>query len=168
MSTLDENGILQYDESDTRGTFSALLNMGQEATSDAIGADRGRLSVLEAGSVLSGVSAAGVVTAASGWKLGNNINARKKNGLAFVRIDFERTGGNISVPASGDIGDELLGTFLAGWQPAPGMHYAFTSHTRVAAGYLHNSSGIVLTAIAPANTLNTGTQIGVLAVYPLA
>ena len=37
---LDTNGVWQYGEDDQRDTFSALLNIGQDATSDAIGSDR--------------------------------------------------------------------------------------------------------------------------------
>lgn len=45
---LDPNGIWLYGEDDSEDTFSELLNIGQDATSDAIGSDRARLSVLEA------------------------------------------------------------------------------------------------------------------------
>ena len=44
---LDPNGIWLYGEDDSEDTFSELLNIGQDATSDAIGSDRARLSVLE-------------------------------------------------------------------------------------------------------------------------
>lgn len=47
MGDTDNNGIYHYTEDDYRSLFSDLLNLGQEATSVAIGVLRGRVKDLE-------------------------------------------------------------------------------------------------------------------------
>lgn len=169
MSTLDENGILQYDETDTRGTFSELLNMGQDATSDAIGADRARLSVLESAAALDAPTS-GFITPASGWTI-SNVNGRKKNGIAFINALFTRTGPAIPVPADGNVSNTLLGTLNPGWFRASSLnislwHDGFTGP--MTTGYINASNELNLGAISPAASIGTGQTIGLNAIYPLA
>jgi len=52
------NGVWQYGEDDSEATFSALLNKAASTTDTQIGADRARLTALEAnGRILNVVSA---------------------------------------------------------------------------------------------------------------
>lgn len=169
MSTLDANGILRYDETDTRDKFSALLNMGQDATSDAVGADRARLTVLEQAVLLSGTTA-NIVAAGSGWSVGN-ASGRKIAGLAFISVLFTRTGAAITVPADGNVSNTMLGTLNPGWLRAVGinvslMHDGFSGP--MTSGYINASQELFLGAIAPAATIPTGSNVGFNAVYPLA
>ena len=166
MSTLDENGILVYDETDTRDTFSELLNMGQSATSDAIGADRARLAVLETAGQLGAVGVPGV--AADGWALDGTQRGRRIGGLAFIAIGVKRTGGTITVPPSGDVPNVPLFTLSAGWAAAAGMPYPGSAgaYGRLNGSYV-DAATVNLVSVAPGTNIVNGDTIYVYAVYPL-
>jgi hypothetical protein len=169
MGAPDPQGIHIYDETDARDTFSALLNIGQESTSDQFVADRGRLAALEANNELSAVSTAGIFTSASGWAIIAQ-QGRKQNGLAFVRIIVERTGGTITVNSTGDITNQTLADFAAGWQPVDGMDYLMASASvgRVISAVVRPGTGVLLAGVTPgANIVNTD-QISLTGIYPLA
>ncbi|GAA3948954.1 hypothetical protein [Microbacterium soli] len=167
MSTLDENGILVYDESDERDDFSALLNMGMGSVSDAVGADRARLAVLEDSNELGDISGT-ALTAASGWSIISQ-SARKKNGVAWARVRVQRTGAAISGGASGNIPNALCATFSTGWAPAPGMWYpaAAADTGPLVTGYVAEA-GIYIGAISPGTTIATGDELSLITTYPLA
>lgn len=167
MSTLDENGILVYDETDTRGTFSELLNMGGSATSDAIGADRARLDVLESAAVLGAVGNPG--GPATGWELDGTPRGRRLGRLAFIAIGVKRTGGTITVPTSGDVPNVPLFTLSAGWAAAAGMPYPGSAGAfgRLNGSYVDGAT-VHLVSVAPGTNIVNGDTITVYALYPLA
>ncbi len=167
MSTLDENGILRYDEGDVRGTFSDLLNMGQDATSDAVGTDRARLAVLEADRLLSAVSGA-AAQAATGWEI-VTLEARKKAGVVWARLRVRRTGGAISVPSDGNIANQLVAKFKAGWVPSAGMRYpaAAGDTGTVISGYVE-AAGAYIAAVPAGSTIPTNWEGTLNTCYPLA
>ena len=165
---LDPNGVWLYGEDDQRDTFSALLNIGQDATSDAIGSDRARLAALEAAG---STSATGTpLTVATGWALGTNVG-RKRNGIAFLSLLFTRTGAAITVAGDGNFANVLLATVNVGWQKAAGVnasliHDGFTGP--LVSGFLNAANEAQLGAIAPGAVINTTTTIGFNAVSLLA
>ena len=167
MSTLDENGILRYDETDVRGTFSDLLNMGQDATSDAVGADRARLTVLEGDRSLSAVSGASA-RAASGWEI-VATEARKKAGVVWARLRVKRTGAAVSVPSDGNIVNQLVATFKAGWVPSAGMRYpaAAADTGTVISGYVE-AAGVYISAVPAGSSIPTNWEGTLSTCYPLA
>lgn len=61
-------------------------------------------------------SASGVLTASSGWSI-TDQQAVKKAGVITVYAAITRTGGNISVPAAGNIADTPMATVSASWRP---------------------------------------------------
>ncbi|WP_144797694.1 hypothetical protein [Microbacterium paludicola] len=153
MSTLDENGILQYEESDARDTFSELLNMGQGATSDAISADRGRLAALETLTTPGGLEAP--CDAAAGFSLQVNTAIRLGK-LMFYRISWTRTGSAITVQPDGNIPDTAIATFKAGFVPVAGMLFPASSVAPVAS-YFASNTGVWVSAVAPGSTFPTNT-----------
>lgn len=161
--SLDSNGVWLYGEDDQRDTFSELLNIGMDSVSDAIGLLRGRATALETAGATSTVTAAGILTAATGWSV-TTQQGRKKNGQAFLRYTVSRTGAAVSVPSDGDIANQLLATFAAGWVPASGILYPAASNALVAAGYV-DSTGVYLAAVAPGITIPTGQTFGFVATY---
>lgn len=164
---LDSNGVWLYGEDDQRDTFSALLNIGQDATSDAIGADRGRLAALE-NTGATGPGTAPVATASSGWALTQAIG-RKKNGIAWVSIRVTRMDSIITVPADGNIGNMTIATLVAGWQAVAGMGFiAAASHDgRIVSGII-DTANVNITAVAPGANIAVGEALGLNACYPLA
>lgn len=167
---LDSNGVWQYGEDDARDTFSELLNIGQDSISDAIAADRARLDALEAAGTLSTLST-GIATASSGWSI-QSQTGRKKNGIAFIYIRFERTGSAITVPSDGNVGPSVMGTLNSGWQRASGLLVHALKHSGevgpLVSGYINSSNELTLGAVAPGATLGTGVVLGFGAEYPLA
>ncbi|KZE91175.1 hypothetical protein [Microbacterium sp. TNHR37B] len=168
---LDTNGVWMFGEDDQRDTFSDLLNIGQDSVSDAIGADRARLTTLETLTTL-GAGATGFIASAPGWNL-SNIQGRKRGGLAFIGFLATRTGAAITVPSGdGNIVNQLMGGLGAGWQRASGInvslvHDGFTG--AIMSGYINASNELWLGTVAPGtSTFPTGAQVGFNAVYPLA
>lgn len=164
---LDANGVWQYGESDTRDTFSALLNIGQDATSDAIGSDRARIAALEAAGA-TGPSTSNIATAGAGWTL-TTARGRKKNGIAFVEFVFTRSGAAITVPVDGNIANETIGTLIVGWQQAGPINFALSTGTAgpVSAGVISNNT-IILCAVAPGAPIAVGATLTLAGVYILA
>jgi hypothetical protein len=161
---LDANGVWLYGEDDARDTFSALLNIGQDSVSDAIGSDRGRLDALEA-LTSTGASTTGIATAATGWSA-TAVLGRKRSGIIVAQFNMTRTGAAITVPAGGDIADSIMATLNAGWQraggPVPGLHSAIGP---VCSGYISAANELILTNAAPGTTIATGTLIALTATY---
>lgn len=164
--SLDSVGVWLYGEDDERDTFSELLNIGQEATSDAIAADRARLTAIEGAALVSSVFAAGLV-ASSGWSIITQ-EVRSKAGVVFFRARFSRSGGAITVPSDGNIANQLVATFAAGWVPASGMRYAATSAETgpLATGWADNT-GLYLAAVQGGSSILTSSEFSLLGTYPL-
>lgn len=160
---LDANGIWQYGPDDQRVPFDNTLNLGQAATSTAIGTLKSRATDLENAGLLSAVGTPFV--AAAGWSIASNAG-RKKNGLAFVRITANRTGAAITVPGDGNIADTVIATFAAGWAPVDGMPFPATSEF-VADIARIVTTGLSIVAVAPGLTIPTGRLVSFAAVYPL-
>lgn len=163
---LDPNGIWLYGEDDERDLFSDLLNIGQDSVSDAIGADRARLAVLEADKVWSGVLS-GPCVAATGWTLATNLGA-KKNGFAFLQISATRTGAAITVTGNGDVANTDVATWAAGWAPRAGLIFPGAAYDNRTAALRVTSFGIQLSAVGGSGSVATGDAIPFTAFYPLA
>lgn len=159
---LDANGIYQYAPDDPAALFDETLNLGQEATSVAVGALRSRAKALEDAQILSGIGTPLVV--ASGWTLSTNLG-RKRAGLAFIEWSVTRAGSAITVGSDGDFTNSTVATFAAGWAPAAGMNYPGTPNSRVASWLITNAD-IRLAAVAPGITIPTGAGFSGVAVYP--
>lgn len=159
----DANGIYQYGSDDPRAPFHDTLNLGQQSVSVAVGLLKARALALENANALGSVGSPFV--AASGWTLGQN-QGRKKNGMAFTRVQVARSGSAITVPSDGDIATQILATFAAGWAPAAGMLYPAVATSLAHIGVC-DSSGVQLTAVAPGITLPNGAVVSFALIYPL-
>lgn len=164
--SLDPNGVWLYGEDDARDTFSELLNIGQDSVSDAVAADRARLTAIETAAVTGAVTS-GVMTAATGWSITSAVG-RRKSGLAFIEVLFIRTGADIAVPSVGNVGDTLMGTFNAGWVPAGGMTYPGVSRDGRISAFVVYSSGVQIVWTTGGSTpIVANDPFRVTAVYPL-
>lgn len=164
----DPNGIWLYGEDDERDTFSALLNIGQDSVSDAIGADRGRLDSLEALQAFSGVIA-GPCVAATGWSIPTTNRGSKKNGLAFVECEVVRTGAAIGVTTTtGLIAANVVATFAAGWVPRTGMVFSASSYEGRVGNWRVSAGAVQLRAVTGSASIATGEALAFTAIYPLA
>lgn len=164
MSTLDSNGILLYDEGDERDTFSDLLNMGQEATSDALGSALARVDVLEDKAPFGATGTPFVAVA--GWQIDNNVGIKTGNGLAIARVNVTRTGSTITVGATGFVGVDIAG-FQAGWVPRSGSLYPASSYGPVCTAYA-GPAGVNLRYLPGAGSITAGYVAQFAVVYPLA
>ncbi|WP_405373438.1 MULTISPECIES: hypothetical protein [unclassified Microbacterium] len=124
--------------------------------------------VLDASSdnLLSGVFD-NVLQSAANWNISAQ-SGRKKSGVAFVSFYLIYRGATVTVPANGDIGNQVVGTFVSGWAPASGMNYPLVSANggAVAVGRAH-SGGVEICAVAPGTVMQNGTTFSLLGSYPI-
>lgn len=59
---------------------------------------------------------ADIVVAASGWVI-TSANVRRINKTINFQFNFDRTGGTITVPSSGNLSNTLIGTMVEEWRP---------------------------------------------------
>lgn len=162
----DANGIYLYGSDDPRAPFQDTLNIGQQSVSVAVGLLKARALALENANLLGAIGSPFV--AASGWTITQN-QGRKKNGMAFARVQVVRSGGAITVPSDGDIATQVLATFAAGWVPAAGMLYPAIPTSLAHVGVC-DATGVQLTAVAPGITLPgapSGAVVSFALYYPL-
>lgn len=103
------------------------------------------------------ITTAGILTAASGWTLLTQLGVIR-SGTVYVRLEFTRTGGTITVPANGNISNIDVATIAAGWQPDATFNVglAAVGTGPVAVGDVNGGTTIRITAVAPgANIVNT-------------
>lgn len=110
-----------------------------------------------------------LITPATGWAV-SDFEIRKVSGpLHYIRLDANRTGGAITVPADGNVAPNIaLGTLAAEYRPIANaaMHTVFTGP--VAVGWLNTSGVFTLSALAPGSVINAGfrVELGGLALCP--
>lgn len=99
------------------------------------------------------------VTAAAGWSVtASNIDIFTK--LALWTATFSRTGAAVTVPATGDIATQLLGTFATATYSVLGLGPITSTEGRLASVTLVASQGqLNLTAVAPGANIATGESL---------
>lgn len=114
----------------------------------------------------------GIGTIQSGWSL-NYQRGLIRGGVAFVSIEFVRTGGTITVPATGDITNTAVFQLDAAWFPPsspagllPGL--TSSSVARVAAGTVNGTGMIQLVAVAPGANIVDGNTFSLYGSWPVA
>jgi hypothetical protein len=102
----DANGVWQYGETDAIALFSDTLNKGMDSVSDAITADRTRLTTLETATADTGWIT--LTISAGGWTVLQPVRYRKIGSVVY--IDGELVGGTV--------GNTVIATLPAGFRPS--------------------------------------------------
>lgn len=146
---IDSNEIQAFNSAGTPGPLS--LNV-----------EGGPVQIFDLG--MTDISAS-APTAASGWSISAYHALRSAGGAGpflQVRVAVTRTGGSISVPTNGDLGNMTIATLHAAARGsiASAASLSTAGTGRVAAGYVVPSTGqVVLAAVAGSSAINTGSSI---------
>lgn len=105
------------------------------------------------GSVITG-------TVANGWSL-NSAGARKAGGVTTIRVNVERSGGNIVASSSGNIPDTVIGTLAAGWRPIDGTMVTNYDMSGIAAGSVSigNDGVVTIKSLFANNTIGLADTV---------
>lgn len=160
----DSRGIYKYGEADSIGTlFSDFMNLGQSATSDAIAADRSRLTSLETSVANPTVFAASSTTARDA-KLGDPaaMTATQRKTLQDSGVLVWRTDLNIleKFLATYNASTNPVGAATYGWYPIRGQAGIQAERNNTAGSALTSGSYVVQSFNSYANaniTLNSTT-----------
>lgn len=108
-----------------------------------------------------------IVTALPGWKIDASSGQRLGN-IAFIEVEFIRTGSAITAPANGDITNQDVGILASGWiAGSRGYPLAAGSVGPLVTGRVWGS-GLYFTAVAPGVTIPTGASFALGGSYILA
>lgn len=128
---------------------------------------RARSRVMDTPYVTSGIG-----TIESGWTL-NYQRGQIRGGVAFVGIEFVRTGGTITVPADGNITNTLVFQLNAAWrQPTAGANLSpglsSTATGRMCAATITAAGIISLSATTPGSNIVDGNALSLYGSWPVA
>lgn len=100
----------------------------------------------------------GVLSPASGWSF-NTFRIRKSFDSIFLYVSFDRTGGTISVGATGDIVNTPVGTLVAAWRPSAEMVLSSGNAGRVASGFVGSDGVVTLAAVGGSGDISQGATL---------
>lgn len=106
----------------------------------------------------------------SGWSIGTFVIRRTNLINVSFRLLASRTGGSITVGATGDIANTLMGTFAPEWRPSELAGVGGPVATgRLVAGYISNTTGqLQISAVAAGSgSMGNGTDVEVYGSYLL-
>lgn len=162
MSTLTNNygfvkaaGTEQYDVAVVNANLDAI-DAALDGLDDRLDAFDGEIEAL------SGVNALSVV---GGWTL-SQAELRRRGPLTSFWFLVVRSGAAISSPASGDIGNTLIGTVPAGWRPIANyvsMVGAIFDQSSVSS--LETSGEVKVTNSVPSVSIATNDRVSGYAMY---
>jgi|688.fasta_scaffold11530_18 hypothetical protein len=98
-----------------------------------------------------------VISAATGWSV-TSYNIRRLNGIVNGILTVSRSGGNITVPATGNITNQNVATLTSGWYNTTsdsGMVLTNGSGP-LTGGYIQSNGTITISAMSSGATISTG------------
>lgn len=111
---------------------------------------------------------AGLVTSASGWNVTSVIVRRFFGVFVGINVIVERTGGTITVPADGNVSNQLLATVTdPDWLPAQYQPLVAASDGRVVSGYIGTTGNLTLSALGGTGNIGTGFPVQLSGIYAL-
>ena len=114
------------------------------------------------------ITGTSAIVAASGWSV-DTQSITIKNGIAVAFMNFTRTGAAITVPASGNIANTTFATIPnASYRPGySGIPISLISGGPLLGGEVTTGGDFRINAIAPGNTIATGTAFNCGAMWPI-
>lgn len=107
------------------------------------------------------------MTAATDWAISNTNRGSKLGRLAFIEVSFTRTGAALT-SSSGDVANNTVGSFNAGWACVTGMLFPATAYDIRVAAFRLSGASIQIAAIVPGQTIATGDVVTCSGVYVLS
>jgi hypothetical protein len=98
-----------------------------------------------------------VISAATGWSI-TSYNIRRLNGIVNGILTVSRSGGNVTVPATGNITNQNVATLTSGWYNTTsdsGMVLTNGSGP-LTGGYIQSNGTITISAMSSGATISTG------------
>lgn len=107
------------------------------------------------------------LSSASGWSVtgGGTSRIRQVGPWVFIRIDVTRTGGTITVPASGDITNQTIATLNPEWRPDWPQPLTSAESGRVASFMVNSAGSVRLHAVGGSTNINNGNVMSLRGFY---